>query len=115
MSANPVFERDLLYPTESVNEPGSIHVIVLNPNKNGKMPVIIENKTTHSPVKYLDSIIRIMQSDIFDRILVNIKNNVELYITSNDELSSITGGKKYLLVTFAGDRNEYKGVNEIEP
>ena len=114
MRGIPMYERDLLYPTESINEPGSIHVEVLNPNKKGKMPVVIESKTSQSPVKYIDSIIRIMQSDIFDRILINIKNSIELYIVSNDDISSVSGGKKYIYAIFSGDKIEYKGVDEID-
>lgn len=108
-----MYERDLLYPTENVNEPGCIHVEVLNPNTRGKMPVVIESKTSQSPVKYIDAIIRIMQSDIFDRILVNVKNTIDLYIISNESLSSISGGKKYLLVSFNADKAEFTGVDEI--
>jgi hypothetical protein len=114
MNGSPMYERDLLYPTENINEPGSIHVEVLNPNKKGKMPIVIESKTYHSPVKYIDSIVRIMQSDIFDRILLNIRNSMELYIVSNDDISSISGGKKYILAIFNGEKIEFKGVDEIE-
>lgn len=114
MNGIPMYERDILYPTENINEPGSIHVEVLNPNKNGKMPVVIENKTHHSPVKYIESIIRIMQSDIFDRILVNIKSSIEIYIVSNEEIKSISGGKKYIHAFYNADKMEFIGVETIE-
>ena len=38
MEMSVVYERDLLYPTDNVNDPGCIHVEVLSPNKSGKMP-----------------------------------------------------------------------------
>ena len=38
-----LFERDLLYPTDNIIEPGIIHVKILNPD-NSRMPVIVEPK-----------------------------------------------------------------------
>ncbi len=111
--SNIVFQKDLLYPTGNISEPGSIHVEILDPNKKGRMPVIIEPKTSHSPVEHISSIISIMQSDMFDRINVNIKNNVDLYIKVGEELKEKSGNKKYLLVVFDGDRVDYKGVDDI--
>lgn len=115
MSKSIVHERDLLYPTENLFEPGSIHIEILSPNKKGKMPVVIENKTSHSLLNYINSIVGIMQTDIFDRIHVNIKMNSDLYIKSDDITKKEIGDFKYINVVFNGDRIEYKGVSDIEP
>lgn len=114
MDKNVVYERDLLYPTDNIFEPGSIHVELLQPCKTGKMPVVIENRTAHSPARYIDSIIRIMQSDIFDRIHIDVKNNVKLYIKANDLLKQEAGGKEYVLVSLDGEKTEFKGVDSFE-
>jgi hypothetical protein len=114
MSMSSVYERDLLYPTENIAEPGSIHVEILNPNKVSKMPVILESRTAHSPLKHMDYIIRVMQTEIFDRILVDIKKNVNLYIKTNEDLKKEFKGKNYLQVVFSGDKIEYTGVDELE-
>lgn len=109
-----VYERDLLYPTDNMFEPGSIHVEMLQPNKKGSMPVLIESRTAHSPKKYIDSIIRIMQSDIFDRIHIDVKHNLNLYIKTNDVIRQEEDCKEYILVVFHGDKIEFKGVDNIE-
>lgn len=114
MSNSVVYERDLLYPTENISEPGSIHVEVLSPNSKGKMPIIIEAKTNHCPVDYINSIIGIMQSDIFDRIHINIKLNAELYIQATEELKKKHGESKLIKVVFEGESISYLPVNEIE-
>ncbi|MCX8130149.1 MAG: hypothetical protein N3I35_08625 [Clostridia bacterium] len=114
MDKNIVYERDLLYPTENMFEPGSIHVELLSPNKKGSMPVLIEGKTSHSPAKYIDSIIRIMQSDIFDRIHIDVKHNINLYIKGNELMKQESAGKRYVSVMFNGERIEFKGVDDIE-
>jgi hypothetical protein len=116
MSLNTVYERDLLYPTDNISDPGSIHVEILNPTKAGRMPVVIDCKTTHSPVKNISSIIRVMQSDIFDRILVDIKKNVDLYIktVSFEDLKNQYGDAAYLKVVFDGEHVLYEGVNEAK-
>jgi hypothetical protein len=114
MDKNIVYERDLLYPTDSMFEPGSIHVELLQPNKKGSIPVLIEGRTVHSPVKYFDSIIRIMQSDIFDRIHIDVKNNLKIYIKANVMMKNEAGGKAFVQVVFNGEKIEFKGVDNIE-
>lgn len=109
-----MYERDLLYPTENVYEPGSVHVKVLNPTSRGKIPVIVESRTQHSVIKHLDAVVRIMQTDIFDRILVDIKKNVSLYIEPGESDSGELKGKRYFYVKFEGDNTEYKAVDALE-
>ena len=114
MNKNAMFEKDLLYPTANISEPGSIHVEILNPNKNGRMPVVIESKTSHSPVEYITSIMQIIQGDIFDRIHVDVKANVQMYLKLDDEIKSQYGDKKYLMVVFDGERIDFKAIDDIE-
>ncbi|MCX7842770.1 MAG: hypothetical protein N2489_06815 [Clostridia bacterium] len=114
MNKSVVYERDLLFPTETLSQPGSIHVEILNPDKKGKMPVLIESRTEHSPLNYIGSILRIMQSDIFDRIHINLKVNTDVYIKVNDELSKKFGASKYVKVVFKDENTEYYGVDDIE-
>lgn len=109
-----LLSRDLLYPTENLYEPGSVHIEVLSPDKKDRIPIIIEEKSAHSPIKYIDSIIRIMQADVFDRILVDLKKNASIYIKTNNELKKEYGGSKYLLVTANGGKIEFRGMNDIE-
>lgn len=111
MNSDILFERDILYPTDSSNEPGSIHIQVLSPDKNTKIPVLIEGKTSHSPLKYIDSIMRIMQSDIFDRIFIDIRKNVDIYIKATSENAVEYGNHSHIKISFSGDRVESEGVD----
>ena len=113
MKKSVVYERDLLYQTDNVNDPGCIHVEVLNPNKTGHMPILIESKTAHSPVKHINSILRIMQIDIFDRIHIEVKDSARLYIRNNEDLKKEYGDKKYIEVVFNQDKIEYLGIDEL--
>jgi formaldehyde-activating enzyme involved in methanogenesis len=70
----PMFERDLLYPAVVYTEPGSIHVTVLKPDIQGKIPILITPKTNHNPFDYADVIIGIIQDDVFKRARIDIKN-----------------------------------------
>lgn len=114
MDNNILLNRDLLYPTDNLLEPGCIYVEVQNPGKKAKLPVIIEAKTQHSPVKYMSSILRILQGDIFDRILIDLKNNADIYIKATGELKETFGGKSYILVVFNGDKTDYIGMDAID-
>lgn len=113
MEKNTVYERDLLYPTDSINDPGCIHVEVLNPNKSGKMPIVIESKTNHSPIKYINAIIRIMQIDIFDRIHIEVKDSADLFIKTSQDMKKDYGDKPYIKVVFDGEKAQYMGIEEI--
>lgn len=111
---NVLYERDLLYPTENIAEPGCVHIEVLNPNKKAKIPIIIQSKTNHSPANYIDSIIRIMQSDIFDRIFVDIKSNGSIYIKKANKCECNCSGKAFTKVIFDGDSIVYEDIDDIE-
>ncbi|MCX7748548.1 MAG: hypothetical protein N2645_16920 [Clostridia bacterium] len=111
---NPMFEKDLLYPTDSLAEPGIIRVQIFDPNGKGKIPVVIESKTAHSPMNYIDTIIRIMQNDIFDRILIDIRKNVSLYISATEEIKKDMNGKNFAAVEFEGESIKYVYLDEIE-
>jgi hypothetical protein len=112
MESKALFERDLLYPTETLFEFGSIHVSIFSPSENARIPVVIENKTVHSLLKYINTIVRIMQSDIFDRIFIDIKKNVDLYIAEDKEVSALYD-KKYVQILFNGDSFDYRGIDSI--
>jgi len=99
MSTEILFEKDMLYPTENSIEPGSIHIKIMSPDSRSRLPVLIEAKSNHSPLKYMDSIIRLMQTDIFDRIFVDIKKNVEIYVPK-DQNAGDHDGKAYIKVYY---------------
>ena len=52
---------------------------VLSPDNGPGIPVLIQAKSSHSPMKYIDSIIRLMQTDILTGYL-SISKNVEIYV-----------------------------------
>lgn len=103
MNSDILFERDMLYPTDSIIEPGGINIKVYGPDKNVKIPVVIESKSDHSPLKYIDVIVRIMQNDIFDRLIIDIKKNVDIYICASSELSAEYGNHNYIKINFTTD------------
>lgn len=111
MSSNILFERDMLYPTDNSNNPGSIHIQIFDPDLNNKIPVVIESKTNHSLLKNIDSIIRIMQSDIFDRIFIDIRKNVDIYLKAAFNKAPEYGGHSHIKINFTEDGIEYKGVD----
>lgn len=111
MNSDILFERDILYPTDSSIEPGSINIKVYSPDNNAKIPIVIESKTRHSPLKYMDTIMRIMQSDIFDRIFIDIRKNVDIYIKANDEIAAQYGNHSHVKLRFSGEHVEIEGVN----
>lgn len=80
-----MFERDLLYPTENPLQPASVHIKVYPPRANGNILVVVESRTAHEHVEYLETILTIMQTDVFDRIRMDIRRNGELYFRKSPE------------------------------
>lgn len=76
----PMFERDLLYPTDVQFEPGSVHIRVHAPESDGRMPVHVEAKTEHDLLENLESILTVMQADVFDRIRMDIRRSGILFL-----------------------------------
>jgi hypothetical protein len=85
-----MFERDILYPTQNPLEPGSVNVTVYPPENTGGLPIVVKAKTNHNPVDYLIDIISIMQTDIFDRIRIDIRSQGIIYFVPYDKnISSV--------------------------
>lgn len=111
MNGDILLERDMLYPTGNSNEPGSIHIQVYPPDTNARIPVLLESKSGHSPIENIDTIVRIMQSDIFDRIFIDVRKNVDIYIRKIDEPSQDIGAHSHILVRLTVDGIKCEGVD----
>ncbi|WP_027628382.1 hypothetical protein [Ruminiclostridium cellobioparum] len=96
-----LFERDLLYPTDNILDPGILHVKLLNPN-NTKIPVVLEPKSNHSVVKNMDSVLDLLQKDIFDRINIRVNDNTQVYVLLDGPDREACGDTQCLKVVFMG-------------
>lgn len=96
---NAMFERDLLYPTDNPAHPGSVHIKVYPPRTNGNILVVVESRTPHAHHEYLETILTIMQTDVFDRIRMDIRRSGELYF--QNELDD----RNYLKVQFVDGKS----------
>ncbi len=80
-----MFERDILYPTQNPLEPGSVNVTVYSPENTGGLPIVVKAKTNHNPVDYVIEIVGILQTDIFDRIRIDIRSKGIIYFVTYDK------------------------------
>lgn len=106
----PMFERDLLYPTDVPFEPGSVHIRVFAPESDGRMPVHIEAKTNHDLVDHIEAIMTLMQSDIFDRIRMDIRRSGVIYLHPHGEGDTVCvryneNGRSHSTKVIHEDRN----------
>ena len=85
MMKKAMFERDILYPTQNPLVPGSAHVTVYSPENTGGLPIVIKAKTNHNPVEYVVEIVSILQTDIFDRIRIDIRSKGIIYFVPFDK------------------------------
>jgi hypothetical protein len=102
----PIFDRDLLYPTDSQMDPGSVHVAVMKPDNQGKLPVFIAAKSNHDPMDYMRTLVGIIQADIFDRTRIDIKaQGIFFFALPGDE---------YMKVVYQDGTQVTEKVNNIE-
>jgi len=101
-----MFERDILYPVRKEQEIGSVHMTVLQPEKDGGIPLMIEAKTEHDPLDYITEIVNLIQADVFDRIRIDIRKSGIIYVR--------TGDGRYCRIRFQdGNRYSSEIVDEL--
>jgi len=83
-----MFERDILFPTRNPAEPGSVNVAVYPPENSGDLPIVVKAKTNHDLSDYVSEIVDILQTEIFDRIKLDIKSKGIIYFIPYDEIGS---------------------------
>lgn len=93
-----MFERDLLYPTDKQFEPGSVHITVFQPETEGGIPILVEAKTDHNPLEYIADIVNLIQTDLFERIHIDIRKSGIFYFRTDE--------KRYCRVRYE-DQNRY--------
>lgn len=101
----PIFDRDLLYPTDNLLDPGSVHVAVMKPDDNGKLPVFIKAKSNHNPMDYQETLVGILQADIFDRTRIDIRKQGIFYFTIKDD--------EFIKLTYQNGKPVTKKVSSI--
>lgn len=97
-----LFERDLLYPTQNILDPGILHVKILNPNSS-KMPVVLEPKSQHSTIQHFSSVAEVLQTDIFDRLKIKLSENTIVYILPVEQDKANYPEAKCLKAVFKGE------------
>ena len=107
-----VFEKTLMYSAIDRNVPGSFLVRVLEPRVDGRIPVVIDHLTTHSPLENIQSIVHVLQGEIFQRINIDVRRSVDIYIRANTEMQRQLKAE-YVQVVFASGRITFRGTNEI--
>ncbi|MGI6778704.1 MAG: hypothetical protein ACOX7R_12075 [Acetivibrionales bacterium] len=112
MESSILLSRDLLYPTGNIYEPGCVHVDILNPDKSERIPIVIEGKTDHSPLEYIDPILKIIQNDILERILVDARKNCNIYVLNREADEKSFDGKMYIKLVFNDEKVDFEGIDE---
>ncbi len=102
----PIFDRDLLYPTNSQMAPGSVHVAVMKPDNQGKLPVFISPKSNHNPMEFMQTLVGIIQADIFDRTRIDIKAQGIFFF--------MLPGNEYMKVVYQNGKQVTEKVNNVE-
>jgi len=101
-----IFERDILFPTRNPMEPGSVNVAVYPPENTGDLPIVVQAKTDHNLKDYVTEIVDILQTEIFDRIKMDIKSKGIIYF--------VPYGENDRAVSVKFDENGNYNIEEVE-
>jgi hypothetical protein len=113
MTSEALYTRDLLYDSGAATDPGIIHVSFLQPDSRSKLPVIIEEKTKHNPLKHIQNIIDIICAEILNRVRIDVRRDVALYLKSNGEIKK-EYGTPYIRVYYEDNKLCFEGVDTPE-
>lgn len=108
-----LYERNLLYNTGIVFDPGSISVKIYGPDNSLRIITEIECRTNHSPLKYLDEIVEILGNDIFSKIKIDVRKDIVMYFKGTGIKYAMDGNSKYIRVYFDNNVTVVDRVEEI--
>lgn len=82
-----IYERDLLFATDDSNEIGVVKVKLYGAKKSSKITAVIEEKSEHDPLQYVESVLHSLDVEMFKRININIIDNIDvIFINSGKAL-----------------------------
>ncbi|HHV28557.1 hypothetical protein [Acetivibrio mesophilus] len=109
-----VYERELLYATDNENELGIVHLEVMGTNKLGRVQAVIESKSKHSALDYIDSIVDIIQKDVFKRLDIDVAKKVDIYVKLDEEDRKDHDMRNYVKVVFSDEgEKQFENVDDI--
>ena len=79
-----LYRREILFSTNDQAEIGVVKVKLLGIKKNNKVIVVIEPKSEHNPLEYVESLLRTLEIEMFSRLNIKITENVDaIFISDN--------------------------------
>jgi hypothetical protein len=112
MKLETICTRDMSFDTGEATEPGSIHINILQPDRGAKLPILVEGRTRHNLVEFIDSVIGVICVEMLDRVRIDIRKDVILYLKNADSVDN-GYGTTYVKACYEGDGLRLEGVNDI--
>ena len=110
MNKNDVlYERDLLFSTDSEFEIGVVSVKLISSKQNSKIVTVIRPKSEHNMLDYTENILKSLDAEMFSRIKVNILKNVDIVFLNENDAKRIVFETENSLSPF-----DYKDLEESE-
>lgn len=110
MNKNDVlYERDLLFSTDSEFEIGVVSVKLISSKQNSKIVTVIRPKSEHNMFDYTENILKSLDAEMFSRIKVNILKNVDIVFLNENDAKRIVFETENSLSPF-----DYKDLEESE-
>ena len=108
-----VYSVDLLFPTGNQDEPGAMHVKVMEPKKQIRLTIVVEVDPPTSIKENIASIMSSIQKDMCDRIKTDAKSEANVIFESESHADEFPGCK-YVKLAYDGENYNYLKVDEIE-
>ena len=104
---------DLLFETGERNAPGSLHVKVMSPTTENRLSVVIEAGNDISIQENIQSMMAVLQKDIFNRIKADVNKDLNVYFILSDGQMNEFDGNRYIKMQYDDNGYQFDKVDEI--
>ena len=107
------YSIDLLFDTGDVSAPGSLHVKVMEPNTEKCLSVVLEAGQGIVIRNHIDSIVETLQREVFSRIKVDVKKDINIYFAVAENQLKEFDGHNFVKLQSADSGYSFEPVEEI--
>ena len=107
------YSVDLLFDTGVPGAPGSLHVKVMEPKTENILSAVLEVDSGVAIRNHIDSIVETLQRELFSRIEVDVKNEINMYFSLADNQQEEFDGHRFVKLLHNENIYSFEPVDEI--
>ena len=107
------YSVDLLFDTGVPGAPGSLHVKVMEPKTENHLSAVLEVDSGVTIRNHIDSIVKTLQRELFSRIEVDVKTDINIYFSAAGNQLKEFDGHQFVKLQHNDNTYSFEPVDEI--